>query len=189
MNVLPAVLLSGPPASGKSTLSHLVARALRAAVIDQDVATGPLVDVVARLAGVDDLDDPRLAGLTRSPRYRVVLDIAVDNLAAGMPVVVVAPFTAERSDPAAWSTTHDRLAAAGARPLLVWLRLSPAEVLRRLRERNAARDAAKLADESAYLSGLATTCAPPVVPHLALDATLRADELARAVLAAVRRRT
>lgn len=186
MNALPAVLLSGAPASGKSTLSHLVARALRAAVIDQDVATGPLVDVVARLAAIDDLDDPRLAGLTRSPRYRVVLDLAVDNLTAGMPVVVVAPFTAERTDPAAWSATHDRLATAGARPLLVWLRLSPAEVLRRLRERDAKRDAAKLADESAYLSGLAAKCAPPVVPHLALDATLPADVLASAVLDAVR---
>jgi hypothetical protein len=159
---------------------------LRAAVIDQDVATGPLVDVIARLAGVDDLDDPKLAGLTREPRYRVVLDLAVDNLTAGMPVVLVAPFTAERTDPAAWSATHERLTTAGAWPLLVWLRLSPAEVLRRLRERDAARDAAKLADESAYLSGLAAKCAPPVVPHLALDATLPADVLANAVLDAVR---
>ena len=113
MSVLPAVLLSGPPASGKSTLSHLVARELRAAVIDQDVATAPLVSVVQRLVGADDLDDPRLAGLTREPRYRVVLDLAIDNLAAGMPVVLVAPFTAERVDPAAWAATRDRLTAAG----------------------------------------------------------------------------
>ncbi|MEN3320363.1 MAG: hypothetical protein V7643_3765, partial [Mycobacterium sp.] len=113
MSVLPAVLLSGPPASGKSTLSHLVAHELRAAVIGQDVATGPLVSVVQRLVGVDDLDDPRLVGLTREPRYRVVIDLAVDNLAAGMPVVLVAPFTAERTEPAAWAAARDRLVAAG----------------------------------------------------------------------------
>ena len=88
-------------------------------------------------SGVDDLDDPRLAGLTREPRYRVVLDLAIDNLAAGMPVVLVAPFTAERTDPAAWAAARDRLMAAGGTPLLVWLRLEPAEVLRRLRERDA----------------------------------------------------
>ena len=113
MSVLPAVLLSGPPASGKTNLSHLVARHLHAAVIDQDVATGPLVRVVQQLAGVDDLDDERLAGLTREPRYRVVLDLAVDNLASGMPVVLVAPFTAERTDPTAWAAAHGRLVAAG----------------------------------------------------------------------------
>jgi predicted kinase len=185
VSVLPAVLLSGPPASGKSALSHFIARELRAAVIGQDVATGPLVSVVQRLVGIDDLDDPRLAGLTRGPRYRVVLDLAVDNLAAGTPVVLVAPFTAERSDPAAWSATHDRLAAAGGAPLLVWLRLEPAEVVRRLRERGAARDAAKLADEANYLARLSSACAAPVVPHLALDATQPSEVLARAVLEAL----
>ena len=185
MSVLPAVLLSGPPASGKSTLSHVVARELRAAVIGQDVATGPLVRVVQRLIGVDDLDDPRLAALTREPRYRVVLDLAIDNLAAGVPVVLVAPFTAERTDPAAWAAVRDRLMAAGGTPMLVWLRLEPVEVLRRIRERDAPRDAAKLTDEAAYLARLATGCVPPDVPHLALDATLPPDVLARAVLDAL----
>jgi predicted kinase len=188
VTALAAVLISGAPASGKSTLSHLVAHELRAAVIGQDIATGPLVNVVQQLVGVDDLDDPRLAALTRGPRYEVVLDLAVDNLAAGMPVVLVAPFTAERADPVAWSATHDRLAAAGGAPLLVWLRLEPGEVLRRLRERGAARDAAKLRDEAAYLAGLAArACKPPVVPHLALDATQPPAALARAVLDAIHR--
>jgi hypothetical protein len=103
-------------------------------------------------------------------------------------VVLVAPFTAERSDAAAWAATRDRLVAAGGTPLLVWLRLEPAEVLRRLRERAADRDAAKLTDEAAYLSGPAATAGdPPVVPHLALDATLPPGELARAVLDALPR--
>ena len=186
MSVLPAVLVSGVPASGKSTLSQLVARELHAAVIGQDTATAPLVEVVQRLVGVDDLDDPRLAELTRGARYRTVLDLAVDNLAAGMPVVLVAPFSAERADPRAWAATRDRLVDAGGAPLLVWLRLEPAEVLRRLRQRAASRDAAKLADEAAYLAGAAVTAFdPPVVPHLALDATRPPDALARAVLDAL----
>jgi predicted kinase len=188
MTALPVVVLSGPPASGKSTLSHLVARDLRAAVIDQDIATGPLIEVVQRLVGVDDLDDPRLARLTRDARYRVVLDLAVDNLTAGIPVVLVAPFTAERAEPAAWAETHDRLVAAGGAPMLVWLRLEPAEMLRRLRERASDRDTAKLADEAAYLSGAAATaCQAPVVAHLALDATLHPAELARTILHALPR--
>lgn len=183
MKTLPAVLLSGAAASGKTTLSHLLAREMHAAVIGQDVATGPLVDVIQRLVGVDDLDDPGLARLTRGPRYRAVLDLAVDNLTAGMPVVLVAPFSTERADPIAWAATHDRLAAAGATPLLVWLRLEPTEMLRRLRDRGAARDAPKLADEAAYLARLAATaCVPPVVPHLAIDAARPPDELVRVIV-------
>jgi len=84
--------------------------------------------------------------------------------------------------------TRDRLLAAGGTPVLVWLRLEPADVLRRLRERAAPRDTAKLADEAAYLAGpAAVACEPPVVPHLALDATLHPSELARAVLDALPR--
>src|SRR4029079_19797827 len=111
VSVLPAVLLSGPPASGKTNLSHLVARHLHAAVIDQDVATGPLVRVVQQLAGVDDLDDEGLAGRTSDPRDGVILDLAVDSLATGMAVVLVAPFTAERTDPTVWAAAHGRLVA------------------------------------------------------------------------------
>jgi hypothetical protein len=92
----------------------------------------------------------------------------------------------ERADPAAWAATRDRLVAAGGTPLLVWLRLEPADVLRRLRERAAPRDAAKLADEGAYLARAAATAGDqPVVPHLALDATRPPEVLARAVLEAL----
>ena len=119
------------------------------------------------LVGVDDLDDPRLAGITRDARYRVVLELAVDNLAAGMPVVLVAPFTAERAEPAAWAATHDRLVAAAVPPCSCGYASSP-EMLRRLRERGSDRDAAKLADEAGYLSGAAVTaCRRPSCPSRA----------------------
>jgi hypothetical protein len=66
-----------------------------------------MVSVVQRAGGEPTISMTTAAGrLTREPRYRVVLDLAVDNLAAGMPVVLVAPFTAERADPAAWAATR-----------------------------------------------------------------------------------
>jgi predicted kinase len=177
---VPAVVLTGAPATGKSTLGTLLAGRLRAAVIDQDVATQPLVDVVASLVGVTDLDDPRLASVTRAARYEVVTALAEANLRAGTPVVLVAPFTSERASPAAWALLHDRLAAAGGRPVLVWLSLSAAEIVARLRARGAVRDAAKLADP-----GYAATLSPaaPVVPHLEVPAGRPPAELARVVVA------
>jgi predicted kinase len=165
----PALLISGPPASGKSTVATAVAARLRAALLDQDVMTGALTEVVGNLVGTHDLDDPRLAGLTRVARYEAVLATAVHNLRAGTPVVLVAPFTAERADPVAWQAVRDRLRAAGGRPALVWLRLSADELTHRLRSRGADRDRGKLADPAFARRG--ALLEPPVVEHIAVDAT------------------
>jgi predicted kinase len=172
-----AVLISGPPATGKTTLAAALAPRLGAALLDLDVATGPLTRVVSGLIGVPDLDDPALAGLTRAARYDTLLDLAAANLRAGRPVVLVAPFTAERAQPSAWAAVAARLAAV---PALVWLHLPPAELVRRLTLRSLARDEAKLADPAAFLTGL--DLGPPAVPHLALDATRPLGPLVSAVL-------
>ena len=169
---LPVVLLTGAPGTGKSTLGRLLAGRLQAALLDQDVATKPLVDVVRRLVDLDDLDDPRLGGLTRAARYEVLAALAIDNLSAGVPVVLVAPYTTERTHAQAWADLRARLVAAGGVPLLVWLSLEPAESARRLRERGAARDRAKLLDQSRYLDKLSRLAAAPTVPHLPVPADL-----------------
>jgi predicted kinase len=166
---VPALLITGPPASGKSTLATAVAARLHAALLDQDVLTGALTRVVGDLVGTHDLDDPALAGLTRGPRYEAVLATAEHNLRAGTPVVLVAPFTEERRDPAAWHVVRDRLRDAGGAPALVWLRLPADELVRRLRTRGAARDRGKLADPATFADS--AQLRPPVVEHIAVDAT------------------
>src|SRR5712671_7588550 len=119
-----AVLVGGPPATGKSTVAAALAPRLGAALLDLDVATGPLTRVVSGLIGVRDLDDPVLAGLTRDARYDTLLDLADANLRAGLPVVLVAPFSRERAEPSAWAATARRLATY---PTMVWLYLPPQE--------------------------------------------------------------
>jgi predicted kinase len=174
---LAAVLIGGPPATGKSTLAMALAPRLDAAVLDLDVATGPLTRVVSELAGVRDLDDPGLAGLTRDARYDTLLGLAEANLAAGRPVVLVAPFSAERARPAAWAATTRRIPAQAT---LVWLHLPPGELIRRLTERGLGRDESKIRDPASYLTGLDLD--PPAVPHLALDAAQPTAALVRSVL-------
>jgi predicted kinase len=172
-----AVLIGGPPATGKSTLALALAPRLEAALLDLDVATGPLTRVVSALAGVHDLDDPALAGLTRDARYDTLLGLAEDNLAAGRPVVLVAPFSAERARPAAWAAVSKRIQAQAT---LVWLHLPPGELVRRLTQRALDRDAGKIRDPASYLTGLDLD--PPAVPHLALDASQPTAALVRSVL-------
>lgn len=174
-----AIFVGGPPASGKTTLARRLAAALPAALVDLDVATGPLTALVLDLIGADDLDEPQAARLTRGPRYETVLGLAEDTLAAGLPVVVVAPLSAERGA-AAWSRVTSRLAPV-ADVRLVWLVLDRQELEVRLRSRGAARDVRKLQDPHAYLAGL--DASPPTAPHLPLEARRPVVELVDAVLA------
>jgi predicted kinase len=182
---LPAVVITGWPATGKSTVGRELARRLGGALVDQDTATAPLVAVVADLVGVHDLTDHRLAGLTRQARYETVTALAEENLEVGVPVVLVAPFTEERRDLNAWTTLEARLRAAGGSPLLVWLRLDPATVVDRLRDRGAARDTAKATDLAEFTASL--DLSEPAGPHLTVDGERPTDDVVRTVLAALGR--
>ena len=164
-----ALLVSGPPASGKTTLGRALAGHLGACLLDLDVVAGALTATIAGLLGTDDLDARELAGAVRSARYECLLAAAEDNLRIGTPVVLVAPFSAERADPARWLDLRGRLAEAGGEATLVWLRLAPEELVRRLRARGAERDGAKIADPAAFLAR--HPVAPPAIEHLAVDAT------------------
>jgi predicted kinase len=174
-----AILISGAPATGKSTLAAALAPRLGAAVLDIDVATGPLTQVVSGLIGVADLGDPRIAQLTRAPRYDTLFALAEENLRAGLSVVLVAPFTAERSA-AGWNAVVGRLETPAAAVALVWLHLPRHQLLDRLQQRDAARDADKVKDPDAFLATVDRD--PPAAPHLSVDAATRvADQVDRVV--------
>lgn len=182
---VPAVVVTGWPASGKSTLARALAASLGAALLDLDTATGPLVAVVAEQVGTTDLSDPRLADLTRGPRYETLLALAEDSLRVGTPVVLVAPFSDERRDAAARHRLDVRLRRAGGRPLLVWVRVHPDTLVRRMRGRGSVRDVGKIADPAAYVAGLDP--AEPAGPHLAVDGEAPVAAAVAVVLAALDR--
>lgn len=177
-----AVVVAGPPGSGKSTLGAVLAAATGAALLDQDVVTGPLVAVLADVVGAgDDLDHPALRGPVREARYAAVLDTAAAQLAAGLDVVLVAPFTREVSAPDAWRSLERRLRADGARHVdLLWLDCPPDVLLDRLRRRGAVRDRARLRPDAAreFVAGLRS----PAVPALRVDATAPPREQVATVL-------
>jgi len=177
-----AYLVAGAPAAGKSTLGAALAAHLCAALLDQDVLTGPLTAVVARLLGAPpgDLDDPRVRAATRTAGYDALVATAAGCLAAGVPAVLVAPFTAQRADPDAWARLVAALRAPGG-AVLIWATCPP-DVLRwRMRSRGAARDLRKLADLPRFLASPAL--AAPAVAHRTVDTTLPlADQIASATI-------
>jgi len=176
-----AVVVCGAPGSGKSTVGALIAHGLSAALLDLDTATASLTAVISSLHGTRDLDDPELATLTRAARYEAITCLAVDNLAAGVSAVLVAPFTSERREPGAWERLERRMVDAGGKAEMVWLQISADDVVRRVEKRGAERDRAKLHRE--WTAGLDLDA--PAVPHLAVDALLSPPVIADTVLASV----
>ena len=179
-----ALVVTGPPGVGKTTTGRQLARVLGAALLDLDTMTNPLVDVIVRLSGATgEYGDPALAATVRGPRYEALLSAAVDCLSAGTPVVLIAPFTAERSDAEAWRALAERLRAASGNPHLVWLQADRELIAERMRRRGAARDAGQLAhlDQGGALPDMAA----PEVPHIAVDARLDPEAQAAAVAGAI----
>lgn len=173
-----AVAIGGPAGSGKTTLATALAPALRAALLDLDVATGPLTDVILNLIGVQELSDPGAAEVTREARYRTLFDLAADTARAGTSTVLVAPFTAER-DVNSWAVATKAIAAVSD-VRLVWMRLPAAQLASRLSARDAARDVLKVRDFASWAARWDD--ALPTAAHLALDADRPVPDLVIDVL-------
>jgi predicted kinase len=180
-----ALLIAGPPASGKSMVGASLARTLGAALIDLDAATEPLLSVIESLANVDDIDDPRLVTLTRADRYETITRLAEDNLHVGNTVLLVAPFSEERKNLRAWEELVDRLhRAAGGAVTMIWLYLSREEVLQRMRARGADRDEPKLSKEQRFIDQL--DLGPPIGPHIPIHAVGSVDQIVASIVMQLR---
>lgn len=176
-----ALLIAGPPSSGKSMVGASLAKTLGAALIDLDVATEPLLKVIRSLVNVDDVDDPRLATLTRVDRYETITRLAEDNLRIGNTVLLVAPFTEERRNLHAWEELVDRLhRAAGGAVTMIWLSLSRQELLQRMRARGADRDEPKLSREQDFIDRL--ELGPPVGPHIPIHAVGSVEQVVASIV-------
>jgi hypothetical protein len=133
------IAVGGLPGSGKSTLGRQLAIVLRAALLDLDTLTNPLIAQIAGLTeAADDLDHPSLRGSVRQARYACLRDACADVAGAGVAVVMVAPFTAELRSRSAWAEFSAPLAAG--RPLLIDTVVDPGLALRRRIRRGLPRD-------------------------------------------------
>lgn len=159
-------VVAGAAGSGKSTFGHELAAVTDAVALDQDTATNPLMQQLAALVGAgDDLDFPALRGPVRQARYQCLVDVAVDNCRLGRDVVMIAPFTAESSDSAAWAALADRFRPASV--YLVWVSVPPEIAVARRAQRGLPRDRV-VADFSGRLPPVGLE---PVVDHLTVSGT------------------
>jgi sugar-phosphatase len=163
------VVVAGPAGAGKSTLGRALAIEMRAALLDLDDVTNPILDAV--WPGPGHWNDPEHRTVVRPARYSVLRAAAAAQVASGVDVVLVAPFTAELAGGDEWAALT--AAVAPAEPFVVWID-APADVLTaRIHERADVRD-------SGRESTAATT---PAIPHLRVDGTASTTDLVGAVLA------
>jgi predicted kinase len=163
-----AIVVCGVPGSGKTTFARGLARRLRWALLDLDTLTNPLFEYAGGEFLVDvPTAEPTVRATVNDVRYTCWFDTARENLALGINVILVAPFTSERTFPAAWARLTERLAVPDHSVHLAWLDTPPAEVVKRMRLRGAARDIEKLKESHRFLTPDVT--APPGVVHTRVD--------------------
>ena len=170
-----AIIVCGVPASGKTTFAQALARELRWTYLDLDTLTNPLFEYMGGEFLVDvPTSEPPARASVNDIRYTCLFDTAGENLGLGNSVVVVAPFTSERTFPAAWARLVERLAIPAARVHLAWVDTPADEVVIRMQLRGAARDLEKVKEPERFLSPDVTR--PPGVQHIRIDGMLAPDD-------------
>ena len=135
-------IVTGAAGVGKSTFGKMLAKRLKAALLDSDTLTEAVVRAGMQAAGLapTDRDSPDYKRIFRDAVYRCLFATAAENL-LHTSVVIVGPFTRELQDPFWPQQIHQQL---GVQPT-IWFLTCDDEVRRqRIIQRGNPRDRQKL---------------------------------------------
>ncbi len=139
------ILVSSPPACGKTYISKQLAKNLKHVVyLDKDTLI-PLSKQIFRVAKKPyDRSSDFFEENIRDYEYEVILDLAFEALAYDDTVLINAPFTREIRDADYINKLRARLKDAGARLTIIWVVTSPEICKQRMIRRNSDRDVYKI---------------------------------------------
>ena len=148
------ILVTSPPACGKTFISKQLAKALTNCVyLDKDTLI-VLSKQIFKVAGQPyDRSSQFFEENIRDYEYECVVDLALEALNYDDIVLINAPFTREIRDMDYINRLKEKLAEKNATLVVVWVETSPEVVHQRMIARNSDRDTWKLAHWDEYIAG------------------------------------
>ena len=147
------ILVTSPPASGKTYVSKKLAERLDHVVyLDKDTLI-PLSKKVFEVAGEDyNRSSEFFEKYIRDAEYEAIVAIAMEALDYADMVLINAPFTKEVRNRDYMDTLQQTLKSKNACLSLIWVKTDIDVVKRRMKERGSDRDKWKLENWDAYIA-------------------------------------
>ena len=149
------ILVTSPPACGKTYISKKLAENLRHVVyLDKDTLI-PLSKVIFQVAGEEyNRSSAFFKKYIRDVEYITVLELAYESLKYDDIVLINAPFTKEVRDHDYISDLKKKLIRLNTKLTVIWVETSPEVCRQRMVARNSDRDTWKLANWDEYIKGV-----------------------------------
>ena len=95
------IFFIGHAGCGKTTLSKMIAKQMKAVYLDRDTIGTPFVNKMLSMKGLssDDRDSYAYHQEFRDIEYNSMFAVAIENLKLGIDTILVSPFTKEVSNP------------------------------------------------------------------------------------------
>ena len=147
------ILVTSPPASGKTYISKMLADNLDHVVyLDKDTLV-PLSNVVFEVAGEEiNRSSQFFEDKIRNVEYEVTLNLAFEAIQYDDIVLINAPFTREIRNTEYMISLRKKLREYGAQLTVVWVQTDVEVCKQRMIERNSPRDVWKIANWDEYIS-------------------------------------
>lgn len=146
------ILVSSPPACGKTFISKQLAKNLPHVVyLDKDTLI-PLSRQIFRVAKKPyDRSSDFFEEQVRDYEYEVILELGMEALQYSDTVLINAPFTREIRDSAYIAALKSKLEAVGATLTVIWVVTTPEVCRARMIRRNSDRDTSKIRNWDEYI--------------------------------------
>ncbi|MBE5991292.1 MAG: ATP-binding protein [Paenibacillaceae bacterium] len=149
------ILVTSPPASGKTYISKQLARNLKHVVyLDKDTLI-VLSKQIFEVAGQEyNRSSDFFEANIRDYEYMAIVDLAMEALDYDDIVLINAPFTREIRDIGYMNALRERLAEKDAKLTVIWVQTDVEVCRQRMIERNSDRDQWKLDHWEEYIAGV-----------------------------------